>query len=75
MITTTTGGKVEGHELGGPTTILQFRNIPYAATTGGANRFRPAQPVEPWDGVRDGTEHGPTAPQPPSPSSPQAAKL
>jgi para-nitrobenzyl esterase len=68
MITTTTGGKVEGRELvDGPTPILQFRNVPFAATTAGANRFRPAQPVEPWDGVRDCTEHGPTSPQPPSP--------
>jgi para-nitrobenzyl esterase len=65
MIVTTAGGKVEGLELDG--SILQFRNVPYAATTAGANRFLPAQPVEPWDGVRDGTAHGPTAPQPPSP--------
>ncbi len=64
----TAGGKVAGLELEGPVRpILQFRNVPYAASTGGANRFRPAQPVEPWDGVRDGTEHGPVAPQPASP--------
>jgi para-nitrobenzyl esterase len=68
MITTTTGGKVEGRELvDGPAPILQFRNVPYAASTGGANRYLPAQPVQPWDGVRDCTEFGPTAPQPPSP--------
>ncbi|MDQ2650599.1 MAG: carboxylesterase family protein, partial [Actinomycetota bacterium] len=68
MITTTTGGKVEGRELGdGPDRILQFRSIPYAADTGGANRWRPAQPVAGWEGVRDCTEFGPTAPQPPSP--------
>lgn len=68
MIVTTVAGKVEGRELEGPgAPVLQFRNVPFAATTGGANRFLPAQPVRPWDGVRDGAEHGPIAPQPPSP--------
>jgi para-nitrobenzyl esterase len=65
MIVTTAGGKVEGLELDG--SILQFRNLPYAGPTGGARRFLPAPPIEPWDGVRDATVHGPTARQPPSP--------
>ena len=39
--------------------------VPYAAPPFGANRFRPAQPVIPWDGVRDATEVGPPPPQPP----------
>ena len=67
MITTTTAGKIEGKELterGAP--VLQFRGVPFAATTGGANRFRPAQPVEPWEGVRDAVRRGPASPQPPS---------
>jgi para-nitrobenzyl esterase len=68
MIVTTAGGKLEGREVEAPGgSVLQFRNVPYAASTGGGNRFLPAQPVEPWDGVRDGTAHGPIAPQPPSP--------
>jgi para-nitrobenzyl esterase len=68
MIVTTAGGKVEGLEVDGAGgTILQFRNVPFAASTGGGNRFLPAQPVAPWDGVRDGTAHGLIAPQPPSP--------
>jgi para-nitrobenzyl esterase len=67
MITTTTAGKIEGRELTerGPA-VLQFRGVPFAASTGGANRFRPAQPVEPWEGVRNATKRGPAAPQPPS---------
>ena len=67
MITTTTAGKVEGRELTerGPA-VLQFRGVPYAADTGGANRFLPAQPAEPWEGVRNATKRGPSAPQPPS---------
>ncbi|MFF4566349.1 carboxylesterase/lipase family protein [Streptomyces sp. NPDC001435] len=40
-----------------------FLNIPYAAPPRGAGRFTSAQPHEPWDGVRDATEPGPTAPQ------------
>jgi para-nitrobenzyl esterase len=65
MITTTTGGKVEGRELADG--ILQFRSIPYAASTAAPNRYLPAQPLVPWDDVRDCTEFGPTSPQPPSP--------
>ena len=67
MITTTTGGKIEGRAVAGSgSPILQFRGVPFAASTGGPNRFLPARPVEPWDGVRDATHRGPAAPQPPS---------
>jgi para-nitrobenzyl esterase len=68
VLVATTAGKIAGRELNGAAApVLQFRNVPYAATTGGAHRFRPARPVEPWDDVRDGTEHGAIAPQPASP--------
>ncbi len=60
MRATTTGGTVEGFETDG---ILQFRNIPYAASPAGEGRFRAPQPVEPWSGVRDATQHGAIAPQ------------
>jgi para-nitrobenzyl esterase len=50
-------GRVDGE-------VHAFRGIPYAASVGGANRFRPAQPVEPWDGVRDATAGGLIQPQP-----------
>jgi para-nitrobenzyl esterase len=52
----TTAGRVGGFAEDNGT--LCFRGIPYGAPTGGTNRFRPPAPVEPWSGVRDGTEWG-----------------
>ncbi|MFI8947147.1 carboxylesterase/lipase family protein [Streptomyces sp. NPDC053750] len=55
-------GAVRGrHERG----ITVFRGIPYAAPPVGPRRFRPPAPPDPWDGVRDATAFGPTAPKPP----------
>jgi para-nitrobenzyl esterase len=58
---TTEGGTISGVETGG---LHLFRNIPYAAPPFGSRRFLPPQPVENWDGVRDGARSGPAAPQP-----------
>ena len=43
--------------------VWSYKNIPYAATTGGENRWLLPQPVVPWDGVRDGTSFGPACSQ------------
>ncbi len=59
-IVATTAGDVQGCVTGG---IRIFRGIPYGAPTGGAHRFRPPQPVEPWTGVRPARLFGETAPQ------------
>lgn len=42
----------------------RHRAIPYAATPTGAARFAPPAPHPGWDGVRDGTRPGASAPQP-----------
>ncbi|MFF1698705.1 carboxylesterase/lipase family protein [Streptomyces sp. NPDC058257] len=43
--------------------VTVFRGIPYAAPPARAGRFAAPAPHAPWDGVRDATAAGPTAPQ------------
>ncbi|MDQ0808876.1 para-nitrobenzyl esterase [Streptomyces sp. B3I7] len=59
-LVTTDRGTVRGVRRG---LTSVFLNIPYAAPPRGADRFTPPRPHEPWDGVRDATAPGPTAPQ------------
>jgi len=56
-------GKLRGAVAGG---IHAFKGIPYGAATGGANRFRPPQPVAPWAGTRDALDYRGRAPQSPA---------
>jgi para-nitrobenzyl esterase len=60
-IVTTTAGQVRGATDG---TVLAFKGIPFAAPPVGSLRFRPPQPAERWDGVRDATRYGNSCPQP-----------
>ncbi|WP_327302911.1 carboxylesterase family protein [Streptomyces sp. NBC_01298] len=62
LIATTGQGKVRGRFHNG---IATFLGIPYAAPPFGPHRFRAPAPVEPWEGVRDALEYGPTAPKRP----------
>jgi para-nitrobenzyl esterase len=56
-------GPVQGVEKGG---CLFFGGIPFAASTAGAARFKPPQPVQPWDDVRPAVYPGPVINQNPT---------
>ena len=55
-------GVVRGTRIAG---IDRYLGIPYAAAPFGERRFRPPEPAPAWEGVRDATTFGPTAPQAP----------
>ena len=62
VVVKTLHGAVRGNVSEG---IHAFKGIPYAAPPFGKNRFQPPQPVEPWDGIRDALNYGPTVLKPP----------
>lgn len=55
-------GKIQGSENADG--AVSFLGIPFAASTGGENRWKAPRPVEPWSGIRQCTEYGKIAPQP-----------
>jgi para-nitrobenzyl esterase len=55
-------GRLRGVERCG---VNQFWGVPYAAPSGGANRFMPPAKVAPWSGVRDCFQVGNRSPQGP----------
>lgn len=61
-IASSTAGQLRGERLADG--ILAFKGVPYAAPPVGRLRFRPPQPVAPWDGVRDAVKLPPSCPQP-----------
>ena len=56
----TASGKLRGVIQQG---VQTFRGIPYGASTAGSNRFMAPRKPEPWTGLRDAFQNGPTAPQ------------
>ncbi|KQQ64655.1 carboxylesterase/lipase family protein [Microbacterium sp. Leaf320] len=63
---TVSTGIVRGEAIDG---VRRYLGIPYAAAPFGPNRFRAPQPAPAWEGVRDTTAFGPTAPQHPYPGA------
>ncbi|HEY3880515.1 MAG TPA: carboxylesterase family protein [Trebonia sp.] len=57
----TGSGRIAGLSGGG---VDVFKGVPYGAGTAG-RRFQAPAPAPSWTGVRDATEYGPRAPQPP----------
>ncbi|MEU2422183.1 carboxylesterase family protein [Streptomyces sp. NPDC007851] len=59
----TESGQVTGVQ-GSLPGVTVYKGVPYAASTAGANRWRPPQPAPPWNGVRTADSWGPACPQP-----------
>src|SRR5580698_6596057 len=59
-IVETRAGKVRGALKRG---VYQFKGLPYAADAGGAGRFQPPRPRQPWSHVRPTLSYGPVCPQ------------
>ncbi|NVO33384.1 carboxylesterase/lipase family protein [Hymenobacter lapidiphilus] len=59
LVAATEAGQVRGQRVG---SVLVFKSIPYASPPVGELRFAAPAPHQPWPGVRDATQHGPTAP-------------
>ncbi|NVK57030.1 MAG: carboxylesterase family protein [Alteromonadaceae bacterium] len=62
---TVTGGTIEGSIT---PQLSVFKGIPFAAPPVGALRWRPPQPVQPWQGVKQTTDYGNDCMQLPFPS-------
>lgn len=56
-------GLVSGQRVGSSSDVRVYKGIPYAAPPVGQNRWKPPQPVKPWEGVRAALEYGPSCPQ------------
>lgn len=65
-LVSTSGGTLRGTAEGD---LHVFRGIRYAAAPVGGLRWKPPQPAEAWDGVRDAGTFGPACIQPPVPAS------
>ncbi len=71
-VVTTSHGRLGGRVVEG---VHRFLGIPYAAPPFGANRLRPPQRAEAWDGVRDALAFGAEPPQPRMPADDPSSAL
>jgi para-nitrobenzyl esterase len=60
-------GALKGNVAG---SVVAFKGIPFAAPPVGPNRWRPPQPVAPWNGTRSAEAFGSDCMQPPSTDDP-----
>ncbi|XP_066289216.1 fatty acyl-CoA hydrolase precursor, medium chain-like [Branchiostoma lanceolatum] len=69
-VVSTPSGQVRGTVRSAPAIsnkpVFTFLGIPFAAPPVGDLRFRPPEPVVPWEGVLDADEFGPNCPQDPA---------
>ncbi|XP_075974906.1 juvenile hormone esterase-like isoform X3 [Anticarsia gemmatalis] len=56
-------GELRGAACSGIENYIAFKGIPYAKPPLGELRFKAPEPPEPWEGVKDATQHGPVCPQ------------
>lgn len=63
-VITAASGRIQGTTLDG---VTSFKGIPFAAPPVGPLRWRPPQPVAPWQGVRQAVNFGSPCMQSPSP--------
>jgi para-nitrobenzyl esterase len=63
-VVATKAGKISGAAVQEDGAVVRiFKGVPYAAPPVGELRWRPPQPVAPWEGVREATEWADRAPQ------------
>lgn len=60
LVVRTAGGEIRGLDKG---SAREFLGVPYAASTAGAQRWRPPRPHAPWRGIMNATRPGPTCAQ------------
>ncbi|WP_457226467.1 carboxylesterase/lipase family protein [Nocardia gipuzkoensis] len=60
--TSVSGGGIRGARVDG---VIEYLGVPFAASTGGVNRFAPPKPAPSWAGELAATAHGPQCPQAP----------
>ncbi|KAH9635555.1 hypothetical protein HF086_003169 [Spodoptera exigua] len=56
-------GELKGVVCHDTVSYVAFKGIPYAKPPLGELRFKAPEPPEPWQGVRDASQHGPVCPQ------------
>jgi para-nitrobenzyl esterase len=67
-------GRLEGAHFGTASDEVMFLGIPFAAAPVGERRWKPPQPVEKWQGIREASAYGSACPEPEDPNAQEFAK-